>query len=200
MEDRHRFKEVPQLLQIGATGRNSGKTVVAQSLIQRFKNNYSIVGIKIITINGAKGKCQRGGVGCGICTSIQSDYAIDVEETKTGSKDTMRLLAAGCQKVFLLRACGDALEAGFEALLQQVPKDTILICESNSLRQIVHPGLFLMLDNHPLRAKPTAKAVYNQADMILTGTKDPRLENISIEMNEQSGNNTWINLAKQPTA
>ena len=172
---------VPRLLQIGSTGRNSGKTVVATELIQRFKQQHRLVGLKIVTITGERGKCQRGGVGCGICTSIDSGYELTEEKQLKGQKDTMRLLAAGCEQVFLLKAFTDHLLAGFNTFLNQIPADAAVICESNSLRQVVRPGLFLMLTNHRLRPiKPTAAKVYPQADLVFNAKQAPMLDQIQL--------------------
>lgn len=184
---------VPQLLQIGSTGRNSGKTTVALKLIQRFKAHYPIIGVKIITIKGARGQCQRGGVGCGICTSIDGGYAID-EEHKTGSKDTMKMLRAGCQRSFLLRTFTDDLLTGFREILTQIPQNSLLICESNTLRTQLKPGLFLMMDNQTSRPKVTAQQVYDQADLILDDAASFELQDIAVVKNSKLNRNEWVKL------
>lgn len=94
--------EIPNMIQIGSTGRNSGKTTLAEALIKQYQEVYPIYGLKIITISGQRGVCQRGTKGCGICTSITAGYELVEEQETIGNKDTMKLLAAGCQKVFLL--------------------------------------------------------------------------------------------------
>lgn len=171
----------PQMIQIGSTGRNSGKTMVAQTLIQRFKGQQAIYALKIITITGQRGKCQRGGVGCGICTSIDDGFEL-IEETNTlGMKDTMVLLRAGAQKVFLLKAFEDHLLDGFKAFLEKVPAGAGIICESNSLREYIQPGLFIMMDNQKRRQKPTAAKVYDASDVILKDEADPRLAQVGFQ-------------------
>ena len=172
---------VPQMIQIGSTGRNSGKTVVAKNLIHRFKQQHTLVALKIITITGAHGKCQRGGVGCGICTSIDSGYELTEEKNRRGKKDTMELLKAGCQQVFLLKAFREHLLDGFKVFLAQIPADACIICESNSLRSYIRPGIFLMLNNQKKQVKPTAASVYNLADLVMTAPTDQELMQISIQ-------------------
>ncbi|MFD1672393.1 hypothetical protein ACFQ5M_09810 [Agrilactobacillus yilanensis] len=170
---------LPQMIQIGSTGRNSGKTMVARALIQRFKGTQPIYALKVITITGQRGQCQRGGVGCGICTSIDDGFEL-IEETNTlGAKDTMMLLQAGSTKVFLLKAFEDHLLDGFKAFVDQVPADGLIICESNSLREYIQPGLFIMMDNQKRRQKPTAAAVYQKADLILSDVDDPQLAQVA---------------------
>lgn len=194
MRELTKQRYVPQLLLIGATGRNSGKTTVATALIQKFKTHYPIIGVKIITIKGARGQCQRGGVGCGICTSIDGGYALDEEKQTFGTKDTMQMLAAGCQKTFLLRTFTDDLITGFQAILTQIPQNSLLICESNTLRTQLKPGLFLMLDRHEQHPKATAQQVYDRADLILERADSPELQNISIRQNATLAQKEWVKL------
>ena len=52
--------EIPNMIQIGSTGRNSGKTTLAEALIKQYQEVYPIYGLKIITISGQRGVCQRG--------------------------------------------------------------------------------------------------------------------------------------------
>jgi len=155
---------VPNLLQIGSTGRNSGKTTIAKQIIENEKKTHTIVALKIITISGKRGVCQRGAVGCGICTSISSGYELVKEQCTHGKKDTMQLLKAGAEKVYLLKAFEDHLQEGFLDFLKQVPADAMIVCESNSLRKYIRPGLFIMMDNQKKRVKPTAQAVYELSD------------------------------------
>jgi hypothetical protein len=162
---------VSSLIQIGSTGRNSGKTTIAKALITKYSQEFTIYGLKIITISGARGACQRGAVGCGICTSIDQGYELIEEKNRRGDKDTMQLLRAGCQKVYLLKAFQEHLFTGFQAFLTLVPQDALIVCESNSLREVVEPAYFIMMDNQK-GMKKTAAKVIDQADLIL---KTPEL-------------------------
>lgn len=186
----------PQLLQIGSTGRNSGKTTVAKKLIETF-NDYPLVALKIITITGKRGVCQRGGTGCGICTSIDSGYELIEENNRRGKKDTMELLKAGVSQSFLLKAFEDSLFEGFEAFLRQIPSDALIICESNSLRKYVEPGVFIMMDNQKRRLKPSSADVYDFADLIVTDAADPAIERITIQKEVTADRLQW---AKQTAA
>ncbi|EOL46381.1 hypothetical protein I580_01650 [Enterococcus caccae ATCC BAA-1240] len=158
------------MVQIGSTGRNSGKTTIAKRIIAENQERFTIYGLKIITISGARGKCQRGETGCGICTSIDEGYELIEERNCNGVKDTMQLLKAGCKKVYLLKVFHDHLLEGFLSFLQFVPRDTLIVCESNSIREVVKPGLFLMMNNQK-SLKKTAANVIDQADIILETSK-----------------------------
>jgi hypothetical protein len=160
-------RNVPMMIQIGSTGRNSGKTTIAKAIISENRQLAPIYGLKIITISGAKGKCQRGETGCGICTSIDEGYELIEEKNNRGSKDTMQLLRAGCEKVYLLKVFYDHLLEGFLAFQALVPRKALIVCESNSVREVIKPGLFIMMSNQK-GMKKTAAKVIDQADLILT--------------------------------
>jgi len=157
---------VPQLLEIGATGRNSGKTFFAKDIIARYKDEHKIVALKIITIRGKRGVCQRGEEGCGICTSINEGYELIEEKNARGKKDTMEMLKSGCDRVFMLKAFEDSLVDGFKAFLEEVGNDSMIICESNSLRKYIQPGQFVMINNQR-GIKKSAKEVIEMADFVV---------------------------------
>jgi molybdenum cofactor guanylyltransferase len=133
------------MLLIGAAGRNAGKTEFACNLIRRFSADGPIVAAKVTTVSTRDGTCPRGGKGCGVCSSLEGEYCITRETDATTAKDTSRLLAAGASRVYWLRVMKPHLAEGLEALLDEIGRDTTIICESNSLREVVHPGLFLMV-------------------------------------------------------
>lgn len=159
------YLNVPRMIQIGSTGRNNGKTTLAKELVANNKD-IDIYGLKIITINGHKGKCQRGETGCGICTNVSANYELIEEKDATGTKDTMELLKAGCKKVYLLKVFSEHLLDGFLAFYKLIPDDGLIICESNSIRKVVKPGLFIMMDNNST-CKETALSVISYADVTL---------------------------------
>ncbi|MHC4656033.1 MAG: hypothetical protein ACYS91_13610 [Planctomycetota bacterium] len=92
-----------------------------------------------------------------------------MEETDSNSeKDTARLLAAGAKRVFWLRVMKQRLEEGLTTLLDIIGPDSVSICESNSLRQVVEPGLFLMVKGRDLKTwKSSARDVKKYADRIV---------------------------------
>jgi hypothetical protein len=154
-----------RLILIGSTGQNAGKTTVAKALIMRLKDNFPVVALKITSVAHSGAVCPRGGHGCGACVNIEGEYVLEEELGGTG-KDTALFLEAGAERVFWLRSLYSALEEGYTRFLEQIPKDAVIICESNSLRTVVEPGYFIMVDNGKT-AKPSAEAVIAQADMIL---------------------------------
>jgi molybdopterin-guanine dinucleotide biosynthesis protein A len=156
---------MPNMLLIGAAGRNVGKTELACALIAEHKESAEIIGVKVTTIAEKGGKCPRGGEGCGVCASVKGTYEISEEVSPPPGKDTGRMLAAGASKVFWLRVHRDHLDEGLEELFSIIGNDKLMICESNSLRLKVEPGVFLMVkDTFSETFKPSAEEVKQYAD------------------------------------
>jgi molybdopterin-guanine dinucleotide biosynthesis protein A len=172
------------MLMIGAAGTNAGKTQLACALLRKFGKGHDIVAIKVTTIKEKDGQCPRGGEGCGVCSSLQEDFCITQETDKNSEKDTGRLLAAGASRVFWLRVRTEHLHQAAIALLHTVGLDAVSICESNSLRHVIEPGLFLMAGHPDLRVwKDSARRVKAWADRIVTaqgGTFDLDVDRIKL--------------------
>ena len=157
-----------RILLIGSAGPNIGKTELACAVISKFSQNRDIIGIKVTTIKAKDGKCPRGGTGCGVCSSLKDDFNITEETNSNTGKDTARLLAAGASRVFWLRVMKTSLAEGLNTLLDIIPPDTPLVCESNSLRHVVQPGLFLMVAApNSKKWKSSAQSVKKYADRII---------------------------------
>ncbi|MCK5861013.1 MAG: hypothetical protein KAH38_00920 [Candidatus Hydrogenedentes bacterium] len=157
----------PNMLLIGAADRNAGKTTFACEIIRRFQHT-PVHAAKVTAIQERDGTCPRGGKGCGVCTSLEGDYCITEENCSEGVKDTQCLLAAGAKRVLWLRVLKAKLEEGAQEFLDALGPDTPVVCESNSLRTVVVPGLFLMLKREGSDAiKQSAQQVQHDADALL---------------------------------
>jgi molybdenum cofactor guanylyltransferase len=156
------------MLMMGSGGRNSGKTTFACRLIGALCAHHPITAAKVTTIRERDGSCPRGGEGCGVCAALEGHYCI-TEETLAGTeKDTQRLLAAGARRVFWLRVAHEHLEEGAAALLDVVDPEDFLICESNSLRTVVEPEVFLLFHHRDAsEVKASARAVDDHADRVV---------------------------------
>jgi hypothetical protein len=159
---------VPQMLLIGAAGRDAGKTTFACELIRRF-SDAPVMGAKVTAVQESDGTCPRGGQGCGVCSSLKESYCLTEETESCGDKDTQRLFASGARRVFWLRVLKAELELGAHALLDALGPDTPVICESNSLRHAVTPGVFIMLKHLGGKAvKASARGVWQYADAVVS--------------------------------
>jgi len=156
------------MLMIGSAGRKTGKTELACALIKKFSKDRDITAIKVTAINERDGQCPRGGQGCGVCSSLDGNLDITEENERSSDKDTARLLTAGAKQVFWVRAMKTNLEEGLAALLDIIGADAVSICESNSLRQVVEPGLFLIVKGRDVKVwKSSAQQMRRYADRIV---------------------------------
>lgn len=156
------------MLMIGSTGANVGKTELACALIKKFGKIRPIIAVKVTTIRAKDGLCPRGGEGCGVCSSLEGAFAVMEELDSSSKKDTARLLAAGADQVFWLRVMRTHLKEGLAALVDIIGPDAVVVCESNSLRRVVEPGLFLIVNNRGEKKwKSSAQNVKRYADKIV---------------------------------
>jgi molybdopterin-guanine dinucleotide biosynthesis protein A len=159
----------PEMLLIGAAGRNVGKTKFACMLIGRLAAIAPVVGVKITPIAELGGVCPREGKGCGVCTSLQEKYSIFEETDTEPSKDTSRMLKAGAQRVLWLRVLREHIREGMEALLERIPRGQAIVCESNTARVVVEPGIFLLIRKAgSTDEKPSVREVAHFADHVIT--------------------------------
>ena len=194
----------PRMLLVGATGRNAGKTALATALIRRFSGQVPIIGAKVTAIAERDGQCPRGGQGCGVCSSLDGDYCITREMEGAETKDTQRLLTAGAQKVYWLRVLKTHIEKGARALMKEIGRNAWVVCESNSLRTVLNPGLFIMVSApSAVNLKPSAKQVRDKVDIFITfdGNRfDFDLNNITLTEKGWRSRPTSPKSASTPTA
>jgi molybdenum cofactor guanylyltransferase len=165
---RNKMIKLDGMLMIGSAGINAGKTVLACEVIKKFCKSTNITGIKVTTIKAKNGTCPRGGRGCGVCSSLDGNFCITEELKRNSSKDTSRLLAAGASRVFWLRVMRSHLKQGLTTLLSIMGPDAVSICESNSLRHVLEPGLFLMVTAPNLKKwKASAQDVRKYVDKVV---------------------------------
>jgi hypothetical protein len=172
-----------KMLMIGGATRNVGKTTFSCAVIEKSSRNHLIIGLKIKTIykgdNFFHGKDQN---------PLKGNYRIIEELDNSGSEDTMRMLKAGAKQVFRIKVKSEFIKEAFYDFFRQIPENSFILCESNSLRKVVKPGLFLMIKHkNSNEIKPSAKELEPFADKIIftDGEKhDFNLKNIEIK-NEQ---------------
>jgi len=175
---------------IGSTGRNTGKTEFACNLIKKYANDNYIIGVKIVAIIKKEGNCPRGGKGCGVCTSLKGEYEITEETFIDLNKDTSRMLVAGANKVYLLKVDKNFLKEGLQALIKKIPEKALVIIESNSIRKVLEPALFIVIKNmEDNTIKSSCAEVIHYANKVIEFNK--MSWNFSPDR-VISINNTWI--------
>lgn len=155
----------PNMILLGAAGRNVGKTEFACRLIQRYAPLQTVMAIKITTVDKGM-SCPRGGAGCGVCGALTEPFCITEETEIGGGKDTMRMKAAGAHQVLWLRVLREHLQEGVVALMDRIPAGVCIVCESNSARRVMEPGAFLVIHDPGQEAiKESCAIVRHLADL-----------------------------------
>ena len=174
------FSELPQLLLIAGTGRNTGKTTLACNIIRKFGLNHSIIAMKI-TPHFHK-NIQSGKV------IVKTSNLYIAEETdSTTTKDSSLMLQAGARQSYFVMAKDEHLDTAFREIVKLIPSDSLLVCESGGLRYHVVPGLFFMMNSSGNEIiKPASEKLKLLADrlIIFDGEKiDFDLDSIEITDN-----------------
>lgn len=156
------------MLLIGSGDKNAGKTKFACSLIKKFSPRCSIVGIKVTVLEETEVTFHHLSEGCDVCLSAQGSYCVAKETNSQINKDSSRMLASGAKQVYWLQVWRKNMEEGIGVLLDIIGDDAVSICESNSLRQFIEPGVFVMVKScGGGNWKPSAKKVAQYADRIV---------------------------------
>ena len=194
---------IPNMLLIGATDRNVGKTAFACEMIKKFSVVQSVTALKITVIKEKNGMCPRGGTGCGVCSSLSGNYMITEELNADSEKDTSKMLASGSKKVFWLRVMEQYMEEGVRALLNTIGEyvglESAIICESNSIRKVINPGLFVVFKKeNESYIKPSCNEVIKFADKIISF--NPDIFKFSVDLNSFNFNHSAWSYKENVTA
>jgi hypothetical protein len=130
------------LLIIAGSGRNVGKTEFACRVIRTFCSQTDIYALKVSAVYPDEEiyHGEHSGDSAGIGRLFK--------ETRPDSdKDTSRMLKAGASRVYYLRGEEEHLECGYQEFRAQIPAHGVVICESNSLREVVEPGLMILVSS-----------------------------------------------------
>jgi len=168
---------------VGGTGRNIGKTTLAETLIKKLNRFGPVVGIKISNIK-PEGLEFHGN------HDVQSneDFSIWEETSTNGNKDSMRFLKAGAQKSFFIQT-GDAfLKDAFKEVQNHLSGKEIVVCESNSLINIMKPAVFLMVKGESNGAsKAYVDELLKRADHVLNAMDLAQFESVADSMTLDEG-------------
>lgn len=129
------------LLLIGGSGRNVGKTTLALEIIKIFSKQAEIIGLKVSTHH--KGDELKHGTH----TIIPADnYVINIEKNDIPRKDTARMLQSGVSDAYYIESAGEKVKIAFEEFYNKYnPLSNPVICESRSLRKYIKPGIYILL-------------------------------------------------------
>ena len=143
---------ISNMLLIGAVEKNSGKTGLSVKIIRYFSKEHRIYAVKGTVLRDFEGR---------------KGYSISEETRPDRQKDTGKLLAEGAEKVYWLKTDEEHAEDGIMEVLKKIPENTFILCESNTIRKYLKPGLFLMVQReNPVGTKKTATEVNTRAENI----------------------------------
>lgn len=129
-------KKIPNLLLIAGEGTKSGKTTAACRIIELMPGT----GITAVKITNHFHETTPGLV----LLKDGEGYAI-YRETDAGSdKDSSRMLKAGAENVYFIKAWDASIAFAFDILLGFLPAGTAVICESIALAGLVEPGVLVI--------------------------------------------------------
>lgn len=161
---------LPNLIIIGGSSRNVGKTTLALSLVRKYAASEKITGLKVSSLRPDENSFHGNHTDKPV-----SKFRILEEKNYIADKDTSKLLKAGAQKVFYIEATNDYLLPAFEEFLSVNSGKGPIICESGSLRNIVKPGLFVLLKHYDAALiKPGFQVSEALADITITIDPDKK--------------------------
>ena len=149
------------LLIVGGTARNVGKTELACRIIKKISTNNSVYALKVSAI------FPDEGIYHGDHSGESGDQNLFEETRADTAKDTSRMLRAGAKRVFYLRCEDKGILDAFNRFRNQLPANTAIVCESNSLAEYVQPGLLIMVKKDGEEIKPRARVRLELADLII---------------------------------
>ncbi len=172
--------KISNLLLIAGTGRNTGKTTLACSIINKFSSDFQIIGLKI-------SPHFHGGTDSLRLLSGNEFYNIYEETSANTGKDSSKMLKAGAYRVFYIETNDEHLLSAFIKFKELAPPGYPIVCESPALRNYVRPGVFFIVDSEANRNKKESILAWKSlADKYLEADKDnveEFIENIGISDN-----------------
>ncbi len=176
--------DIPNMVMIGGNTRNAGKTTLACKIISRFSKTHEVIGLKVSSIQPDDEKFHGN--------HPEQDFkgfSIFEEPDMESYKDTSKMLQAGAAKVFYIRTEDIFIKHAVLHFLSKYINNQLIVCESRSLREIVNPGLFLMMLK--IEANETVKdvsAFLSKADKVFYyGNDQDEISRFIAEMHFEQG-------------
>ncbi len=147
------------LLIVGSTGRNVGKTEFLCRVIRSTSQKHPVYAVKVSVVAPDRPQNEQ--------KSRNITNGIYEETRKDTPKDTSRMLRAGSRRVFYLQR-KEKIAEGFLEIAQQIPQNAAIVCESNSLAHYLRPGLFLVIRPESRKLTPKEARRTRHADMTIS--------------------------------
>jgi len=151
-----------KMIIIGGTGRNIGKTHLAEMVIEKLFHEREVTAVKISNVN--PGNKDLHGTHAFV---VEDNFLIYEENDRWGNKDSMRFLKAGAKRSFFIITDDEYLSVAFKHLKDKIKPGGVVVCESNSLRHWIRPDLFIMVDDGKQKGKKNLSQCFVWADVVV---------------------------------
>jgi hypothetical protein len=131
---------IPNMIMIGGNSRNSGKTTMACRIINKFSFTHEVIGLKVTSIRPGEQDLHGNHE-----NKESANFMIFEEKNSDSHKDTSKMLKAGATHVYYIRAEENFTKQAILHFLSRYVDKQLIVCESRSLREIISPGLFLIM-------------------------------------------------------
>jgi hypothetical protein len=149
---------LPQVLVIGGTGRNSGKTTLSCKIIKQFKD-IGLTAIKISPhFHDPDSNLEPVVTNC--------EYNIFKETSFDGHKDSSLMLSSGAFESYYIQTHDYTSGAALECILRKIKPLSPVVCESPAIRRFIKPGVFILSDNSEIGNKKDPGILLGQANMV----------------------------------
>ena len=157
---------LPAMVMVGSGWKHSGKTELVCALMRHFSPELDIVGLKVSSPREQGHDSPHESPL--LASEARTSFLLFEETARDTGTDTARMIASGARRAFFLRAGREQLDGGFSEFLERVGENAIIVCESNSLRHLVKPGIFLVIVRNDIAdVKPSFTEVFDYADRIV---------------------------------
>ncbi len=130
---------LPNWLIVYGTNRNAGKTTLITRIIRRFHSEITVCAIKI---SPHFHHLEEDAV----ILAKTDDFVIVKEVKPSTGKDSSRMLDAGADLVLYVQVWDNNLDRILPTIIENIIPGSVVICESGWVRNLVEPGVFLILN------------------------------------------------------
>lgn len=154
------MRKKSNLLLIGGSKQNVGKTTFIIDLLKNLSVDNNIIAIKT--------SCHFHGILPTDEVIVNNDkYTIVKETVTTTGKDSARMLEAGAKDVYFIQAKDEFIGDAFSELSNTFNQNDLIICETSALRKYIIPEIYLALVNDKKEELDENKIILNKADYFI---------------------------------
>ena len=151
----------PNLLLVCGSGRDTGKTLLACGIIQKFSPRLPVAAIKI-----SMHRHQHGEEPGMLLAGESPGYRI-WNDTSRSSKDSGRFLSAGACLSLYIETTDPYLEEAFLHAVRLIPAGSMVVCESGGLVHVVQPALMIFVMGKEGPIDPEKAELRSRANLVV---------------------------------